>query len=222
LLQDRAAKIANPSGLLLAICNHKQTFFSVIGKTHRDLELHAHSLRPHPIKVETHMRKSLCIVPSILYLSFPVHTLGQTTPNPALKRFVSAALVRKTATGAARPAQASQPPAAEVDFTWSYTPTLPACTTVPKSCYDGFTMTYADTGNVIATPSTLGPAALSYNWVPTSGVPYGSLNFTLVANGYDDSGNALASEPATVTIKNDVTSLAAPMALPLSTGIPVP
>jgi hypothetical protein len=83
-------------------------------------------------------------------------------------------------------------------------------------------MTYTNADTVIAMQSTLGPAALSYKWMPTDGVPYGSLNFTLVANGYDEFGNALASEPATVTIENDVTSLAAPMALPLPTGISVP
>ena len=175
------------------------------------------------------MRKWLCLALSLLCLPL-VLTHAQTGPETPPGRFISAVLpvlVHKAATGATRPVatrpdQSAPTPATEIDFTWSYKPNLPACADTRKNCYDGFTLTYVATGTVIASQSTLDPAAQSYNWAPKGGVPYGSLHFTLVTNGYDEFGNPVASSPAEAVIQNDVTSLAAPTVLPDLTGVPIP
>jgi hypothetical protein len=164
------------------------------------------------------MRKCLCFALLAIYLS-AMH--GQTAPYSTLNGFVSAVLIHKTATSLAHQEQSAQTPATEIDFTWSYTPNLPACRTTLQSCYDGFTLTYTTTSAIIATQSTLDPAARSYSWVPAGGVPYGSLHFTLATNGYDEYGDPVMSPPAEVVIQNDVTSLAAPTVLPGFTGVPV-
>ena len=167
------------------------------------------------------MRKLFFIALIALYTPFPEHACAQIASGHKPETLVFGALLGKTATGVAHLGQTAPTPASQVDFTWSYTPTLSPCTTVLRNCYDGFTMTYTNTETVIATQSTLRPAALSYNWVPTDGVPYGSLNFALVANGYDDFGDPIASKPAAVTVTNDVTSLAAPSVLPSPSGVAV-
>ena len=154
---------------------------------------------------------------AIFSFSIFIDPSSRIAPEYAPERLVSATLIHRVAKTAVLLNQAAQTPAAEIDFKWSFTPTLPACTTILKSCYDGFTLTFVNTDTVIATPSALGPAALDYQWVPPGGVPYGTLIFTLVTNGYDASGDATISQPASVTIKNDVTSLAPPVI-----GVPVP
>ena len=173
------------------------------------------------LKVDTRMRKWLCISLSVLCLP-PTYTRSQAASQSAAKRLVSAVLVRKSVRGGAPTAQSAHAPATEVDFTWSYQPNLPVCTAARTKCYDGFTLTFANTNRVLATQSTLDPAARSYNWVPAGGVPYGSLDFLLVTNGYDESGTPVASVPAEVIVRNDVTSLAAPTVLPDLTGVPIP
>ena len=167
------------------------------------------------------MRKWLCLSLSVLCLPL-VYAHTQTASQSTANRLVSAVLIRKSVTGGPPPVHAGQNPATEIDFTWSYEPNLPACTAARTKCYDGFTLTYADTNLVIATQSTLDPAARSYNWVPNGGVPYGSMDFLLVANGYDEFGDPVASVPAKATVRNDVTSLAAPTVLPDLTGVPIP
>lgn len=172
------------------------------------------------------MRKWPCLALSLLCLPL-VLTHAQTGPETPPGRIISAllpVLVHKAAIGrpgATRPDQSVPTPATEIDFTWSYKPNLPACADTRKKCYDGFTLTYVATGTVIASQSTLDPATVSYNWAPKGGVPYGSLHFTLVANGYDEFGNPVASSPAEAVIQNDVTSLAAPTVLPDLTGVPI-
>jgi hypothetical protein len=154
---------------------------------------------------------------AIFSFSIFIEPSAKLAPKHPPERLASATLIHRVGKNAALLNQVGQTPASEIDFNWSFTPTLPACTTVLKSCYEGFTLTLVNTGTVVATPSALGPAALSYQWVPPGGVPYGALTFTLVTNGYDASGDPTISVPTSVTIKNDVTSLAPPVV-----GVPVP
>lgn len=98
----------------------------------------------------------------------------------------------------------------QIDFNWEYIPNIPACEAASMNCYSGFTLTNMRTGEVIATPSTLGPKALSYSYTPAGGVPYGANTFSLVANGYTGRGGALSSDPATVSVVVNVTSLNGP------------
>jgi len=161
----------------------------------------------------------LCFTLSALCLPL-VHAHTKAGPKATPDRSISAVLVHKTAADAA--GQTAQGPATEIDFTWSYEPNLPACKATLKSCYDGFTLTFVDMNTVIASQSTLDPAARTYNWAPKDGVPYGSLHFQLVANGYDEFGNPAASSPAEAIVRNDVTTLAAPTVLPGLTGVPIP
>ena len=154
---------------------------------------------------------------AIFSFSIFIEPSARFAPKYPPERLVSATLIHRVAKNAVLLNQVAQIPASEIDFHWSFTPTLPACTTVLKNCYEGFTLTFVNTGTLIATPSTLGPATLSYQWVPPGGVPYGALIFTLVTNGYDAAGNSTISVPTSVTIKNDVTSLAPPVV-----GVPVP
>jgi hypothetical protein len=164
------------------------------------------------------MRKLLSLaLLAALYFGCPAS--AQTGSRPEPNRFVSATLIHSAT---ARPQdQTGQTPATEIEFTWSYTPNLPACTTTYIRCYDGFIITLINTDAVIASPYTLDPAALSYDWSPPAGVPYGSLSFAVVTNGYDENGHQITSAPATVTVKNDVTSLAPPTGLQGLTGVPL-
>ncbi len=142
---------------------------------------------------------------------------AQTPPKPpqtAPKTKLGAKLV--TRSNAVTPlATCSQ--YTQIDFNWAYTGNAPACGTSLTNCLSGFTLTDTTLGAVVATPSTLGPTSLSYNYVPTVGVPYGTSAFSLVANGYDGSGNPLTSPAATVSVVVNVTSLNAPTNL---TGVP--
>src|SRR5882757_10785327 len=103
------------------------------------------------------MRKCLCFALSVLCLAL-VHARAKAGPKATPDRPISAVLVHKIATDAARQTaqtsdQTPQGPATEIDFTWSYAPNLPACAATQKSCYDGFTLTYATANIVIATQS---------------------------------------------------------------------
>jgi hypothetical protein len=102
----------------------------------------------------------------------------------------------------------------QVDFNWSYTPGVPVCGTTLVNCYDGFQLTFTNTGAVIAAPAQLGTTALSWNWIPTGGLPFGTLNFSLAAHGYNGAGTAILSTTvATVSVTNNVTSLNGPTGL---------
>jgi hypothetical protein len=98
----------------------------------------------------------------------------------------------------------------QIDFNWDYTPNVPACGTSLTNCVSGFTLTDTTMGAVVAAPSVLGPSSLSYAYMPSGGVPYGTLVFSLVANGFDGLGNPLSSSPATVSVVVNVTSLNGP------------
>jgi hypothetical protein len=110
-------------------------------------------------------------------------------------------------------ATATSSPFHQVDFNWQYAPNAPNCGSKPEDCIAGFTLTNTTTGEVIATPSSLGPTALSYAYQWPGGVPYGNFTFSLVANGYDGSGKPLISEPATVTVSVALTTLSTPSLL---------
>ena len=96
------------------------------------------------------------------------------------------------------------------DFNWTYTPNMPVCGPVKKACYDGFIMTNTTLNQVVGSTSQIGPAALSYEYSPAGGIPYGTSNFSLVTHAYDETGAEVASTPATVSITVKVTSLAGP------------
>jgi hypothetical protein len=102
---------------------------------------------------------------------------------------------------------------AQIDFNWGYSPNLPACAGRTEACHTGFTMTNTTTNTVVATPSTLGPAALSFNYLPAGGVPFGTFVYSLVANGFNETGTPITSTPATVTVVIPVTSLNGPTGL---------
>jgi hypothetical protein len=106
-----------------------------------------------------------------------------------------------------------------IDFNWAYSPNVPACSGTNANCYSGFTLTRTDvTPNVVlATPTTLGPTALSYTYAPGGNLPYANYAFSLVANGYNSSGGALTSAADTVTVIYGVTTLNGPTNL---TGVP--
>ena len=131
-------------------------------------------------------------------------TPSQTTPRNTL----GAKLVSRRNAAAPLATTASQ--YTQIDLNWQYTPNVPSCGTSLTNCYSGFTLTDTTTGSVVATPSTLGPTALSYAYIPSGGVPYGTSAFSLVVNGYDGSGNSLTSTPATVSVVVNVTSLNGP------------
>ena len=109
-----------------------------------------------------------------------------------------------------------------IAFDWQYIANLPVCGSTLQACYDGFQMTDVTTGVMIGGVDTnlpIGPTALSFNWSPTGGVPYGSQTFSLVAHGYDQNGVAVVSTPATVTVVVPVVSLNGPTGL---TGVTQP
>jgi hypothetical protein len=78
------------------------------------------------------------------------------------------------------------------------------------ACYDGFILTNTTTGAVVGTAAQIGPSVLSYTYTPAGGIPYGTANFSLVAHGFDESGAAVVSAPATVAVTVKVTTLAGP------------
>jgi len=128
----------------------------------------------------------------------PRTNLGATvTNNSASSQFVTDAVSKYT----------------QIYFNWEYSPNVPACEAILMNCYSGFTLTNTTTGEVIATPSTLGPTVLSYSYMPPGGVPYGVTAFSLVAIGYNGRGGRLTSDPATVSVVNNVTSLNSPINL---------
>jgi hypothetical protein len=104
-------------------------------------------------------------------------------------------------------------PYKQIDFNWSYTPNLPACTSTAKACFMGFTLKDTTSGTTLVTPSTLGPTTLSYSYFPAGGVQYGVHKFLLTANGYDETGAPTVSAGATVTVTVAVPSLVAPTKL---------
>jgi hypothetical protein len=90
---------------------------------------------------------------------------------------------------------------AQVVFTWSGTgnPSLSACSdTVKTSCISGFTLTDITTSSApVVISSAIAESATTYTLSPLPAV--GSHTWSLVVNGFDQSGNAIASSPATVT-----------------------
>jgi hypothetical protein len=102
-----------------------------------------------------------------------------------------------------------------IAFNWSYTANAPACTTSNKNCQSGFTLTRTDvTPNVvIGTPSSIAASSTSFTWTPTGGLPFGTMTFSLVANGFDLNGNALTSTAATTSVTNGLSTLNAPTGL---------
>lgn len=97
-------------------------------------------------------------------------------------------------------------------FNWSYTPNVAAC--VPnstlQSCYNGFTAMDTTSNVTIGTPATLGPTATTLTYAPAGGLFLGTHNFSLVTNGYDSNGNAIASTPAVVSVTNSIVCLNPP------------
>lgn len=94
------------------------------------------------------------------------------------------------------PALAQTPTA--VQFTWTDS-TSPVCTaTVTTSCVTGYTLT--DT-TVAASPvvisSAIAATATTYTQTPLPAA--GTHAYSLVANGKDNTGNAVASAPATAS-----------------------
>jgi hypothetical protein len=154
---------------------------------------------------------------SLVVIAPLVHAAAQTAsknPQTSQKSKLGATLVTRPAavTPLAAGSQYSQ-----IDFNWVYTPNVPACGASLTNCVAGFTLTDTTLGTVVATPTTLGPTSLSYAYIPSGGIPFGTSAFTLVANGYDGSGNALTSTPATVSVVVSVTTLNGPTGL---TGVP--
>jgi hypothetical protein len=109
--------------------------------------------------------------------------------------------------------KAQESPYTQIHFNWAYTPNLPACSKSTIACHLGFTLKDTTSGSTIVTPSTLGPTALSYVYLPKGGVQYGVHSFSLVANGYDEKGVAVQSTAATVTVTVQVPSVNPPTGL---------
>jgi hypothetical protein len=148
------------------------------------------------------MKKALLLL-SLVAIAPLVHAADQSAPKPGQttpKTNLGAKLVTGSNAVAplATPRQYTQ--YTQIDFNWAYTPNIPACGTTLTNCYSGFTLTDTTLGTAIATPSTLGPTALTYVYLPPGGVPYGTSAFSLVANGYDGIGNPLTSTAATVNV----------------------
>ena len=104
-----------------------------------------------------------------------------------------------------------------IAFDWQYTASLPACGSTLAACYDGFQMTDVTTGQQIGgvgiSGAPIGPTALSFNWTPAGGAPYGTSTYSLVAHGYDENGTVILSAPATVSVTIPVTTLNGPTGL---------
>jgi hypothetical protein len=101
----------------------------------------------------------------------------------------------------------------QIDFNWSYTPNLPACSSSTTACLVGFTLKDTTSGSTIATPSALGPTTLSYSYFPAGGVQYGVHSFLLIANGFNETGAPIVSAGAKVTVTVAIPSLNAPTKL---------
>lgn len=154
---------------------------------------------------------------SLVVIAPLVHAAAQTapkTPQTPPKTKLGATLVTR-AEGVTPLATGSQ--YMQIDFNWGYTANAPVCGTSLTNCFAGFTLTNTTLGTVVATPSTLGPTALSFAYLPAGGIPFGTSAFSLVANGYDGNGNPLTSTPATVSVVVNVTTLNGPTNL---TGTP--
>ena len=104
-------------------------------------------------------------------------------------------------------------PYKQIDFNWSYSPNLPACSSLTIACYVGFTLKDTSSGGTIATPSTLGPNTRSFAYFPNGGVQYGVHVFSLVANAYNAKGQPLVSTPATITVTVNVSNVNPPTKL---------
>jgi len=157
------------------------------------------------------MKKALVFLSLVVIV--PLTHVAQTTPKSAPtapKSNLGARLVTRNNNAAVPAAVGTTSLYTQIAFDWQYTPNIPACGSSLTNCYSGFTLTNTTLGTVIATPSTLGPITLSYAYLPVGGVPYGTSAFSLVANGYDGSGNPLTSPPATASVVVNVTSLNAP------------
>lgn len=135
--------------------------------------------------------------------SFPPTTAPKTVTKSAPKTTFSAQL-RAQITGGL---------VTGVNFTWNYVPNAPACGTATTNCYSGFTLVDTTAGITVATPTTLGPAALSYSYTPTGGMFFGSHTFSIVANGFNATGGALVSAATTTVITNGITTLNGPTGL---------
>jgi len=157
------------------------------------------------------MKKTLFIL-SLVVIAPLAHAAAQATqkPAPTVPRNKLGATLVTRSNAAAPLATSNASQYTQIDFNWLYTPNAPACGTSLTNCISGFTLTDTTLGSVIATPSTLGPTALSFAYLPSGGVPFGTSAFSLVANGYDGSGNALTSTPATVSVVVNLTTLNGP------------
>lgn len=89
-------------------------------------------------------------------------------------------------------------------------PTCPA--TSPASCVSGFSITMD--GTQIAGPSALGPTATTFTQTPLPSV--GNHTYSLVENGFDAGGKAIASTAVTASA-----NVPAPVTLNAPTGFKV-
>jgi hypothetical protein len=123
------------------------------------------------------------------------------------------ALILVAVSSAAFPQSSKYSSYKQIDFNWSYTANLPACSGSTTACFLGFTLKDTTSGHTLVTPSTLGPNTLSYAYFPSGGVQYGVHSFALVANGFNENGAPITSTAATVTVTVPVSSISAPSKL---------
>jgi hypothetical protein len=159
------------------------------------------------MKIGTILRVGLAALVLTAASAAPIQNNREVTTKPKI-----------TITAPRAKALASQPAGSgyQIDFNWQYVANLPVCTSTLVACYDGFQMTDVTTGTLIGGVGTtlpIGPTALSFNWAPTGGVPYGTQVFSLVAHGYDENGNPVVSTPVTCTVTIPVTTLNGPTGL---------
>lgn len=88
-------------------------------------------------------------------------------------------------------------PYTHIYFDWRYTPNLPVCGAVLKSCFVGFRMVDQLSGSTLV---KLSPTARSWNYVPAGGVQYGKHTFELRAVGYDANGVFTRSAPNSIIV----------------------
>ncbi|GGA79484.1 hypothetical protein GCM10011507_33410 [Edaphobacter acidisoli] len=94
--------------------------------------------------------------------------------------------------------------ATEVTFTW-INPNTVCTATVTKSCVNSATLTDTTLNTVVS--STIPASTTTFTYTPTGGIPFGwSHSYSLVLNGVDANGNAVTSDPATVTVTNSTLS----------------
>jgi len=187
---------------------------------HAVSRVHRAQEKESKMKKELFLLSLIAIAPLVVIAQTPptsTHTTPtQTAPSQtAPKTKLGATLVRRTAVAPLATASGSQ--YTQIDFNWAYTANAPTCGASLTNCFSGFTLTDTTLGAVIATPSTIGPTSLSYAYVPSGGVPFGTSAFSLVANGYNGSGSPATSTPVTVSVVVNVTTLNAPTNL---TGAP--